>query len=270
MTTTTAPWTEDLVDAAGVQLHLVRGGSGDPLLVLHDEMGYVGWQRFHDDLAQQFTLYVPQHPGFGTTARLDWIMNMRDLAGWYLEALDDLGLDQVNLLGYGLGGWLAAEMATMCPQQFRKLVVVSAPGLLPPQGDIFDMFLVVAKGYIDKSFHDPANTPEYQTLYGGDISDALADTWDFAREEACRLTWRPYMYYPSLAPLLHRLKRLPTLIMWGRNDAIIPLSAGEAYHAAIPGSQLVVFDQCGHHPEVEHTDDFVRHVQTFLHDASAP
>jgi pimeloyl-ACP methyl ester carboxylesterase len=267
MTTMTATWTEDLVDAAGVQLHLVQGGRGEPLLILHDEMGYVGWQRFHEALAQQFSLYVPHHPGFGKTARQDWIMNMRDLAGWYLEALDDLGLDHLNLLGYGLGGWLAAEMAVMCPPQFRKLVVVSAPGLRPPRGEIFDMFLVVARRYIEHSFYDPANTPEYQTLYGGEIGEALVDTWEYAREEACRLTWRPFMYYPGLAPLLHRLKRLPTLILWGRDDAIVPVSVGEAYQAAIPGAQLVVFDHCGHHPEVEQTDAFVRQVSAFLHAA---
>ena len=92
----------------------------------------------------------------------------------------------------------------MCPQQFRKLVVVSAPGLHPPQGEILDMFLVVARRYIEKSFHAPADTPEYQELYGGEIGEALADTWEYAREETCRLTWRPYMHYPGLAPLLHR------------------------------------------------------------------
>jgi pimeloyl-ACP methyl ester carboxylesterase len=46
---------------------------------------------------------------------------------------------------------------------------------------------------------------------------------------------------------------------------MVPLSAGEAYHAAIPGSQLVVLDQCGHHPEMEQTEAFVHHVQSFLH-----
>jgi pimeloyl-ACP methyl ester carboxylesterase len=267
MRLSTASWTENVVEAAGAQLHVVQGGSGDPLLILHDEMGYVGWQRFYEALAQQFTLSIPQHPGFGQTERVEWIMNMRDLAGWYLEACDDLGLDRVNLLGYGLGGWLAAEMAVMSPQLFRKLVLVSAPGIRPPQGEIFDMFLVVAKQYIEQSVHDPANTPEYQELYGGEISTALSDTWDYAREEACRLTWRPYMYYPGLVHLLHRLKRLPTLILWGQQDAIVPLSVGEAYQAAIPGAQLVVFDNCGHHPELEQTDAFVQHVQTFLHDA---
>ncbi len=205
--------------------------------------------------------------GFGTTERLDWIMTMRDMAGWYLEVLDDLGLEQIPLLGYGLGGWLAAEMAVMCPQQFDKLVLVAAPGIRPPTGEIFDMFRVMAREYLATSIFDPEQTSEYQELYGGEITADQLDVWEYAREEASRLTWRPYMHYPGLAPLLHRLKRLPTLIIWGREDPIIPVSAGEAYQAAIPGSRLVVLDRCGHHPEMEQTEAFVRCVQDFLYEA---
>ncbi|MGQ4809938.1 2-hydroxy-6-oxo-6-phenylhexa-2,4-dienoate hydrolase [Candidatus Entotheonellaceae bacterium PAL068K] len=267
MTISLARWTEETVEAAGLQLHLVKGGTGEPLLILHDEMGYAGWLHFHAALAQQYALYVPMHPGFGVTERLDWIMNMRDMAGWYLEALDDLGLGPLHLLGYGLGGWLAAEMAAMCPQQFKKLVLVSAPGMRPPTGEIFDMFRVVTREYLATSFFDPENTAEYQELYGGELTTAQLDVWEYAREEASRLTWRPYMHYLGLAPLLHRLKRLPTLIVWGREDAIVPLSAGEAYRAAIPGSRLVVLDRCGHHPEMEQTEAFVQCVQDFLHEA---
>ncbi len=264
MATTSVSWTEETVETAGHALHVVKGGSGSPLLILHDEMGHPGWLRFHDALAQQYTLYLPLHPGFGTTERVEWIMTMRDLAGWYLEAIDDLGLEQAPLLGYGLGGWLAAEMASMSPQQFSKLVVASAPGIRPPTGEIFDMFLVVAKVYLTRGFADPENSPEYQELYGGDPTPEQADAWEYAREEASRLTWRPYMHYPNLAPLLHRLKRVPTLIVWGREDVIVPVGAGEAYHAAIPGSRLAVLEGCGHHPEIEQADAFVQHIQEFL------
>ena len=63
MTTSVATWTEETVEAAGQQLHLVKGGTGEPLLILHDEMGYAGWLRLHAALARQFTLYVPLPPG---------------------------------------------------------------------------------------------------------------------------------------------------------------------------------------------------------------
>jgi pimeloyl-ACP methyl ester carboxylesterase len=264
MATTTATWTEEMVQVAGVTLALLKGGSGSPLLILHDELGQPGWLRYHAALAPQHTLYMPLHPGFGKTAGLEWILHVRDLAGWYLDALDELGIGRLPVIGLGLGGWLAASMASMCPHQFDKLVIVSAPGIKPPEGEIFDMFLVVAKQYITASFLDPDNTAEYQQLYGANPTPEQAETWEVAREMASRLTWRPYMHDPSLPHLLRRLRHLPSLIIWGRQDAIVPLSAAQAYQAAIPGSRLEVLERCGHHPEIEQTDAFVRLVQEFL------
>jgi pimeloyl-ACP methyl ester carboxylesterase len=72
------------------------------------------------------------------------------------------------------------------------------------------------------------------------------------------------MHNPGLPYLLRRLRRLPTLIVWGRQDTVVPVSAAEAYHAAIPGSRLVVLEQCSHHPEIEQADEFVRVVEDFL------
>ena len=264
MTTTSQTWTEEIVDLAGAKIQLVKGGSGDPLLILHDEMGYHGWLRYHEALAQNYTLYIPSHPGFGKSERLDWIMYMRDLAGWYMQALDELNLGQVNLMGFSFGAWLAAEMATMCPERFKKMVLVSAMGIKPPEGEIFDIFLVTSREYFQQAFHDPENTPEYQELYGGDPTPDQVELWETSREQACRLTWRPYMHYPALPQLLRRLKHLPTLIIWGRDDKIVPLSAANVYKESIAQSQLVVLNNCGHHPEMEKTDDFVKQVKDFL------
>jgi pimeloyl-ACP methyl ester carboxylesterase len=264
MTTSSGTWTEESVEAAGTRLQLIKGGTGEPLLILHGELGHPGWLRFHESLAQHHTLYIPLHPGFGKSERLDWITNMRDMAGWYLDALDDLAVGRVNAMGFSLGGWLAAEMATMCPTQFKKLVLVGAMGIKPPSGQIYDMFLEVAKEFIKTSYLEPAQTPEFSQICPEQPTPEQVEAWEVAREEACRLGWRPYMHYPSLPHLLRRLRKLPTLIVWGRQDAIVPVSAAEVYHASIPGSQLVILDNCGHHPEVEQSDEFVRRVQAFL------
>ena len=268
MTTSANTWTEEVVDAAGIKLHMARGGTGEPLLILHGELGPPGWPRAFQDLAQQHTLYVPAHPGFGKTERLDWVMNMRDLAGWYLEALDDLGLGRVNVIGFSLGGWLAAEMATMCLHQFKRLVLVGASGVRPPVGEILDMFLFLTKAYINEGVLDPKHVTEFQLICPDDPEPEQIEVWEAAREEACRLGWRPYMHYPGLPRLLRRLKGLPTRIIWGRHDAIVPVSAAEVYHQSIPGSQLVILDNCGHHPEVERPQDFVRLVNEFFLDGS--
>lgn len=82
MATGAQAWTEQSVEAAGVSLQMVKGGAGAPLLILHGELGHQGWLRCHDALAQDYTLHMPSHPGFGATERQEWIMNMRDLAGW--------------------------------------------------------------------------------------------------------------------------------------------------------------------------------------------
>ncbi len=263
MTTTAQTWSEETVEAAGVRLQLVKGGTGAPLLVLHDEMGHTGWLRAHESLARNHTLHIPSHPGFDKSERLDWITTVRDLAGWYLRALDDLGLGPVPVVGCSFGGWLAAEMAAMCPHHFTKLVLVAPPGIKPPTGEIFDMFLVTAPTYIEAGFLHPDRLPEYQELYGGDPTPEERERREVAREQACRLAWRPYMFDPALPHLLARVN-LPTLIVWGREDAIVPPSAGEAYQRAIPGARLVVLDGSGHHPEIEQSEQFVRLVEEFL------
>ena len=120
MTTAQQTWTRHSRELAGVQTTLVTGGSGEPVLVLHDETGYPGWLQWQESLSQNFNLNIPMMPGYGESARLDWAMSMRDMTGWYLEALDDLDVGQVSVIGFSLGGWLAAELATMDPEPVQE------------------------------------------------------------------------------------------------------------------------------------------------------
>ena len=264
MTTSSKTWDEEILKVAGAELQIIKGGAGEPLLILHDEIGHHEWLNYHQALSKNYTLHIPSHPGFGKTPALDWIMTMRDMAGWYLHALDELGLGPVNVAGFSLGGWLAAEMAVMNPGMFKKLVLVGPTGVKPPVGEIHDMFLEVAKEFITAGVLDASKVEEFQTVCPDDASTEQVEAWEVAREEACRLGWRPYMYYAALPHLLQRLKNLPTLIVWGQQDAIVPISAGELYHESIPGSRLVVLEDCGHRPELEKTGEFVELVDNFL------
>lgn len=83
------------------------------------------------------------------------------------------------------------------------------------------------------------------------------------REMAARLCWKPYMYDPRLPFLLARVT-IPTRIVWGRQDQLVPLECGQLYQQAIPGAELVVIDQCGHLPQVEKPEEFVRCALAFL------
>jgi pimeloyl-ACP methyl ester carboxylesterase len=262
--TTTASWTEERVTVAGAEMQILKGGSGDPLLVLHDEMGQPGWLQLHEELAKSHTVYAPSLPGFGVTSRLDWVMNMRDIATWTLWALDDLELSSINVVGFSLGGWLAAEMATQQPQIFEKMALVAPAGILPPTGEILDMFLIVSQEFITTGFHNPSAVAEFQAVCPDEPSPEQVEMWETAREEACRLSWRPYMHDRSLPHRLGRLKNLPSLIVWGRNDAVVPPSAGEVYNHSIAGSRLVTIENCGHRSDVEKSAELAAHLKEFF------
>jgi pimeloyl-ACP methyl ester carboxylesterase len=243
---------------------VIEGGQGAPLLVLHEELGHPGWLRWHSELARSRRLLIPHHPGFGKSPRVEWVSNIRDLAGFYARVVRERQWSPVDVIGFSLGGWIAAEMAVNDAKQFRRLVLVAPMGIRPPQGEIMDLFTVTARAYLEASVHDAAQTPEFAKLYGGEQTPEQFEAWEDARAETARLAWQPYMYYPSLGPLLEGVENLPTLIIWGREDKVVPLSAGQVYHQALAGSELVVFEQCGHRPEIEQTAAFVERVQRFL------
>jgi pimeloyl-ACP methyl ester carboxylesterase len=243
---------------------MIRGGSGRPLLVLHEELGHPGWLSWHKALAEDHLLNIPIHPGFGTLPRADWVTGVRDLAGFYSRMLGDMAVEPVDVIGFSLGGWIAAEMAAACADQFNSMVLVAPMGIRPRDGEIKDLFVVTARAYLDASVHDAENTPEFAALYGGATTPEQYETWEDARAESARLAWKPYMHNDSLSPLLEGVRGLPTLLIWGREDQIVPLQSGQIYNRSIAGSELAVFDDCGDRPETEQTEQFVNRVRNFL------
>ncbi|MGA7864353.1 MAG: alpha/beta fold hydrolase, partial [Stellaceae bacterium] len=139
-------WSESVVEIAGTKMHLARAGSRRPVLVLHHDIGTPDRLPFYDELASRFDVLVPHHPGYGKSERPQWLRNVRDVAVMYQWLLSALGVERASLIGLGFGGWIAAEMATMAPRDFHRLVLVGAMGLKPPDGDIFDQAIV---SYLD-------------------------------------------------------------------------------------------------------------------------
>ena len=245
-------------------LVVVQGGSGQPVLVLHEELGDPGWLRWHTQLAGSHKLMIPQHPGFGKSPQIKWIRNIRDLACFYSRFIQEQSLTPVDVIGFSLGGWVAAEMAVNNSRQFRHMVLVGATGIKPPSGEIADLFTVTARNYLNSSVYDQKATAEFAELYGGAHTPQQFEAWEDARAETSRIAWQPYMFNPSLPHLLEGVRDLPTLLIWGRHDRIVPLSAGEVYQKSIAGSELVVLERCGHRPEIEQQAEFNQRVQKFL------
>jgi pimeloyl-ACP methyl ester carboxylesterase len=193
---------------------------------------------------------------------------INDLAVFYLWLLEALGLERVHLLGHGVGGWIAADMVTTCPQVIDRLVLVDAMGIKPQQSNILDIFLLTPQEIRAAAFYKPAQVPEWEHLYGHEPTPEAANRAEDALEMLVRLCWKPYMHDPRLPFLLPRLQR-PTLIVWGREDAIVPLECGTLYHQSITGSHLVVLEECGHYPQLEKPQAFAQAVLGFLGDGSA-
>lgn len=257
-------WAEETISVAGTELAIISGGSGRPLLVLHEELGHPGWLKWHAALARDHSLLIPQQPGFGKSPKLDWIRSIRDLAAFYSRVLRERELVPIDVIGFSLGGWIAAEMAANHAGQFRRMVLVGSTGIQPPRGEIKDLFIRTSRKFLDESVLNPSRTPEFANLYGGEETPQQFEAWEDARTEVARLAWSPYLFNPSLPYLLQGVSGLPTLLIWGGQDEVVPLSAGEVYKESIAGAELVVLEQCGHHPEIEQSNEFIKTVQQFL------
>jgi pimeloyl-ACP methyl ester carboxylesterase len=257
-------WRQEKVQVAGSDLTFIKGGKGRPLLVLHEDLGHPGWLRWHTELARDHELLIPIQPGFAGTQRVDWIANIRDLAGFYGRVVREMKLAPVDVIGFSTGGWIAAEMAAQNFAQFRRMALVAPAGIRPPSGEIMDIFTVTARAYLGATVLDRDKTPEFNQLYGGERTPEQFEAFEDARTEIARLAWEPYFFSPSLPKLLEGVAGLPTLIIWGKQDPVIPPSAGEAYNKAIAGSKLAMLDGCGHRAEIEKTEEFVKLLRDFL------
>ncbi len=122
-----------MLDVAGTPVAVRRKGSGRPLLFLHGA-GFTGqWLRFHEALAQGADVIAPEHVGFGGTPLQDWLDGFDDLVLHYDDLRATLGLDEpFDLVGYSLGGWIAAAYATFYPEKLRSLTLIT-PGRVPPR-----------------------------------------------------------------------------------------------------------------------------------------
>jgi len=247
----------------GCRIRIMRKGQGEPLLFLHGASGAQRWLPFMDALAQSHDVIVPEHPGFGASQMPDWLDTVGDLAHFYRDLMDHLGLDQVHLVGTSLGGWIAAELATFSCEKLKSLILVAPAGIDVPGVHRPDMFMWSPEELTRKLFHDPALAKAMPMPATEDeMMRALKN-----RLTTVKLGWSPRMHNPHLRKWLHRITA-PTLIIWGDDDQLLPAAYGPAYRDLIPSSSLHVIAQCGHLPHVEKAQEFVAKVTQFTQEVA--
>ncbi len=249
------------VKVAGTDVDILRKGKGAPVLVLHHDIGNPGWLPFYDSLAAQYDVIVPSHPGFDGSERPVWMRDVREMAAMYHWLIRDLKLDRPPaLIGLGFGGWIAAELAVTGHGAFRALVLVNPMGLQPRESEVYDQFLVNCEEYVTHGFVDPK---PYHDTFGTPPDVAQLVVWEVNREMTTRIAWKPYMFHRGLNHLLPGLA-LPTLVVCGEGDRIVPPVVGRQYAELIPGARSVVIPACGHYPDIEKPAALTEQVLRFL------
>ncbi|MGC4077376.1 MAG: alpha/beta hydrolase [Rubrivivax sp.] len=277
-----APPPSDFVDLGGQLVHLRdQGPRSDavPLVLLHGTSSSLHtWEGWVHAIAPRRRVITLDLPGFGLTG--PWAgryagqrYDGQAYARFVLELLDRQGVQRFAVGGNSLGGEVAWRLAAMAPQRIERLILVDASGTVfksqaaplawqfarvPGLGRVFEWVLprtAVAQG-LASAYGDPSRvTPELVdryfelTLREGNRR-ALVERLKVARsgEDAERIS----------------TLRLPTLVLWGGRDTIIPPSAGEDFARRIPGSRLVVFPALGHVPHEEDPAQTVAPVLEFL------
>jgi len=244
----------------GVAIKLRRAGRGEKVLFLHGAGGVPQWLPFFDLLAERYEVLVPEHPGFGGSDDPAWIRSIADLALFYLDLLEEEGLDRLHLVGNSLGGWLAAEILIRDRSRFCSLVQLAPAGLRVKGVPCGDNFIwgpeeAVRNLYHDQSFADRilALTPSQEQM------DVMLKN----RFTVAKFGWQPRWWNPDLEKWLHRVK-LPALVIWGDDDRIMPPAYAALWRERLPQARLVVVEGCGHLPHVEQAEVVARHIHAFL------
>ena len=251
-------FTEEKLSIAGCGITLRSSGKGPTVLYLHGASGG-GVQPFLEDLSKDFRLLVPEHPGFGASDEPEWLDNIHDLAYFYLSFMEKLELRDVILLGASIGGWLALEIAVRNATRLSALSVVGSSGIHVPglkKGDPFMWFgeEKVRRLFVDQTVAD--------RILAVPVTPESTDVQLKNQFTVAKLAWEPRLFDPHLEKWLQRIT-LPTQIVWGENDQVLPAGYAEAYRRLIPQSRVDIMPRCGHLPHVEQPEAFTKAFRDF-------
>ena len=261
--------------------------SGRPVLMLvHGMAGSSAtWRDVLPRLARHATVIAPDLPGHGDSDKPRQDYSLGAHANSLRDLMVALGVERATIVGQSLGGGVAMQLAYQHPQRCERLVLVSSGGLGPEVSWILRAMTLPGAEYLM-----PVLFPSFVRDAGNVVSRRLARLgvrWPHVEQE-----WRAYVSLAdpgnrqsfvrtlravvdpggqavSAHDKLYLAARLPTLIVWGRRDRIIPMAHGVAAHEALPGSRLVIFDDSGHFPHNEEPEAFADAVAEFI-ETTAP
>jgi 2-hydroxy-6-oxonona-2,4-dienedioate hydrolase len=270
-----APFRVEFVDAAGMATRSLQVGSGDPVLLLHGTSSHleVYSRNVHALADAGFAVHAIDMLGHGYSAKPDRDLEVPDYVRHVGDYLDAIGAQRVHLIGESLGGWVAAWFASEHPGRTRSLQLLASGGTRavpaimerirntttlavtsPDRAHTRDRLanLLADPSTIDEDLVDARYRIYHRSEFGTMLPHLLCMQDMTVRQ---RNLLRP-----------DRLGRItaPTRIYWGRHNPMGDVSEAEGIHAAIPGSRLEIFEECGHFPQIEYPDRFNALAVEFL------
>ncbi len=261
------------VSLHGDEVHYVKVGSGPVVVLIHGLLGSRrSWTQLVSLLAREFTVIAPDLLGHGDSAKPRGDYSLGAHAGRLRDLLDALGVRRATLVGHSLGGGVAMQFAWLFPERCERLVLISSGGLgrdvslilrAPTLPGAEWVLPLVSAPWLRRSGELLARQlsrvglrsgPDVEELWRGYVSlgDAEARRAFLA---TIRTVVDPGGQTVSALERLPALAHIPTLLVWGARDRLIPLAHGVLAQRAIPGSRLEVFPKAGHAP---HLNDPVR------------
>ena len=253
--------TNRTINSAFGPLEVLTGGAGPALVFVHGEEGQRDWLPYHARLAERFSVWAPTLPGLGASELPEWVNSVPDVAKILLNALDAAGISSCILGGASMGGWIAAEMASMEPARFSGLVLVGSQGTPTGELDTPDIFLMPYRRYLSFGYADPSS-PAFEEMWAGDLNDEAIVLDLSVMELTALLGFKPYMHDRSLLPGLARFTN-PALLVWGDQDRITPPVVAERFANALPNADTVTVVDAGHYVHLEQPAAFAQAVVAF-------
>ena len=271
------------VDVDGLSCHVIDSGQGEPVLLLHGIGGSAEeWSKVIPQLSTRFRVLAPDAPGHGLSPKPSGRAHPYDLAYYtrfVLELLDALGIERIPVVGMSAGGAIALNLATATPDRVASLVLVSSAGLGTEVAWSYRLGSI-APPFVRFGLH--RSTAASTRSFGRALCfnpERIPDGWAERRVESWRapgavdaflataratIGWsgQRHNFVHCLRQISHR-----TLILWGRNDPILPVAHATRAERLIPGSTLHIYDKCGHMPIWEYPSDVSARIADFL---SAP
>jgi pimeloyl-ACP methyl ester carboxylesterase len=279
---TTSSFDRRTITIHGHEVSYRIGGEGPVLLLVHGMAGSSStWRSVWDDLTASATVIAPDLPGHGRTDKPRGDYSLGAQASFLRDLLVALGHDRATVVGTSLGGGIALQFSYQYPERLERLVLVGAGGLGEEVTPILRLIAVPGTDLVLPALFQPLFRDAARTVGGwfgriglkpaaatDEIFRAYASLVDPESRTAFIHTLRSVVdsrgQRVSAHDRLYLASDVPTLIVWGERDPIIPVSHGHAAHEAMPGSRLEIIPGVGHFPQVEDPRRFARVVLDFV------